>query len=1162
MTRCRPSPGALPLTLFSVAALLSCVDPGMSAPSAITNGPNGTPPPPGVVPVDPCLDGDGDGFGVACRPGPDCDDQDPAVTNQCTACLRPNTGCPCAEGSVPIGCNVATGDNTLSPEGVCRLGQRVCRDGVWSACEALASNARFLSAVSACYGMCDPGCRHFVECPEATDVLPTDSTNVEVSNLPPAVFCPGGVGLGGIQPNCEPRPGDTYARSTSPANWIDACAAPGRTVILAAQDDASATVTLPFPFAFWGIPYRTVQPTSNGVLQFATTVSSWVNTTLPAPSVPNAIFPFWDDLLTRTGVCVATVGAVGDRRTIFEWEDATTWPGDAATHLTFEVILGERDQTIDVLYYAMQGPTDRATGDSATIGVQQSVGTRFDLVSSDTAGAVSAGTALRWSPDTNAQYCLAGTHRRTFNAVCARDPSGVPTVPTWGRLNYSALVPPGAAIRLYARAADTAAGLATATPIRLPDAPTTNGAVPLTQGLDLGDILQTTMRGLAHRPFVQLAAEFDPGVDAAFAPRLGGLELQYHCEPVEDPYHCTPGSACQLPSPCRRGALICPYTYGGECRDVGALPVGTSCGSGSVCNSAGNCVTCAEGTACDTGNVCTFGRISCATGAPVCVVAGNRPPGTPCAFATGNYTRSTSPLGFIDACELPGAQVLLSAVDDGTATVTLPFPFRFYGTQRTSMGVSVNGAIGFPTVTTAWTNATLPLTSLPDSILPFWDDLQLRPAGICTATVGSAPDRLFVTQWSNADFQDRGVGGDQGASLNFEVVLAEATQAVHVLYGDMVGDARATGSSATVGIQQGGSATRFDLFTHNTAGRVAANSSILWTPPSTSACTGTGVCSPCTTAEICDGIDNNCNGLVDDGIANLTCGVGACRRTVSACVRAAAQTCVPGTPSAEVCNGIDDDCDGMVDEACMGTITCPGDASMFAGDSRSFSVTTMGMLSNFSWSIVTAPSGGATSAVWTPAPPRSTTETFRPIIVGVYRLRVQGTDGLGQVRSCEFNVTANSRGLRAELTWNGTGDVDIHMHNNVSGPWFNIPNDCHYRNLTPAWGAAQDVDNVTANGPENIRVNTPTVGQTYRIGVHNYANGRNRTATLRIYCGPFAGTTPSVTYTSTPLQGTSVGNCTANTWWDVADVTINPDGTCVIAPINTYRASSAACTTR
>jgi hypothetical protein len=48
----------------------------------------------------------------------------------------------------------------------------------------------------------------------------------------------------------------------------------------------------------------------------------------------------------------------------------------------------------------------------------------------------------------------------------------------------------------------------------------------------------------------------------------------------------------------------------------------------------------------------------------------------------------------------------------------------------------------------------------------------------------------------------------------------------------------------------------------------------------------------------------------------LTCGVGACNRSVQQCVNGTVQNCVPGAPSAEFCNGIDDDCDGIVDNGC------------------------------------------------------------------------------------------------------------------------------------------------------------------------------------------------------------------------------------------------------
>lgn len=67
--------------------------------------------------------------------------------------------------------------------------------------------------------------------------------------------------------------------------------------------------------------------------------------------------------------------------------------------------------------------------------------------------------------------------------------------------------------------------------------------------------------------------------------------------------------------------------------------------------------------------------------------------------------------------------------------------------------------------------------------------------------------------------------------------------------------------------------------------------------------------------EVCDAKDNDCNGLIDDGLGEISCGVGACRRVVPTCHSGSAAVCQPGEPSQEFCGDkIDNDCDGQVDE--------------------------------------------------------------------------------------------------------------------------------------------------------------------------------------------------------------------------------------------------------
>ena len=85
--------------------------------------------------------------------------------------------------------------------------------------------------------------------------------------------------------------------------------------------------------------------------------------------------------------------------------------------------------------------------------------------------------------------------------------------------------------------------------------------------------------------------------------------------------------------------------------------------------------------------------------------------------------------------------------------------------------------------------------------------------------------------------------------------------------------------------------------------------------------------------ELCDGLDNNCNGAVDEGLARNTFyrdydgdGYGEAKLTTKACsappgyasksgdCQNADKTIYPGAP--ELCDGVDNNCNGQVDEGC------------------------------------------------------------------------------------------------------------------------------------------------------------------------------------------------------------------------------------------------------
>ncbi len=90
----------------------------------------------------------------------------------------------------------------------------------------------------------------------------------------------------------------------------------------------------------------------------------------------------------------------------------------------------------------------------------------------------------------------------------------------------------------------------------------------------------------------------------------------------------------------------------------------------------------------------------------------------------------------------------------------------------------------------------------------------------------------------------------------------------------------------------------------------------------TSTCTY-GVWGPCTgevvpAGEACNTQDDDCDDQVDEDLGSITCGIGACERTVNACgAGAVTGNCVPGTPTTEICgDNIDNNCNGAIDETC------------------------------------------------------------------------------------------------------------------------------------------------------------------------------------------------------------------------------------------------------
>ncbi len=80
---------------------------------------------------------------------------------------------------------------------------------------------------------------------------------------------------------------------------------------------------------------------------------------------------------------------------------------------------------------------------------------------------------------------------------------------------------------------------------------------------------------------------------------------------------------------------------------------------------------------------------------------------------------------------------------------------------------------------------------------------------------------------------------------------------------------------------------------------------------------------------ICDGLDNDCDEATDEDFSPrpVSCGQGICEAIgLIVCVDGGEEsTCIPGASAAELCNGLDDDCDGEVDDGFDLGGACDGD---------------------------------------------------------------------------------------------------------------------------------------------------------------------------------------------------------------------------------------------
>src|SRR5262249_21896247 len=96
-----------------------------------------------------------------------------------------------------------------------------------------------------------------------------------------------------------------------------------------------------------------------------------------------------------------------------------------------------------------------------------------------------------------------------------------------------------------------------------------------------------------------------------------------------------------------------------------------------------------------------------------------------------------------------GTPLHLAFSDDDDAPAMLPFSFRFFGTDYTSLLIGTNGYVTFGTDGSEYTNDSFPSSFDPNAVIAvWWDDLDTTSA--TSFVEGTAPSRKLILQWEGS----------------------------------------------------------------------------------------------------------------------------------------------------------------------------------------------------------------------------------------------------------------------------------------------------------------------------------------------------------------------------------------------------------------------------
>lgn len=245
--------------------------------------------------------------------------------------------------------------------------------------------------------------------------------------------------------------------------------------------------------------------------------------------------------------------------------------------------------------------------------------------------------------------------------------------------------------------------------------------------------------------------------------------------------------------------------------------------------------------------------------------------------------------------------------------------------------------------------------------------------------------------------------------------------------------------------------------------------------------------------EICDGLDNDCDGFVDDNLGDL----GYC---TSQCYPGGENRCIEGVlqcvpfiqPMPEVCNGRDDNCDGIIDN-----VIYDGGDFCYTGPPGTDG---NGICHPGLWHCT---NGHQTCSDQTPMP---------EVCDGI------DNDCNGKVD--DGIICDRPKDLRITASWNYPNDFDIHLLDDKDGGvldngywsdgWNTSPDDCYYSDMNPVWSSnpaenpSLAFDDLFGPNGEVTTMQQMSTHDHYTVGLHLYSwksAPTQATVTVKVYCG-------------------------------------------------------------